>query len=577
MLVQEKPNFSKSVGKLGVDIYWLFVYALGALCNEIYSLISMASSGSVATIKPILQIIWIGIEQLNANIPYFIARLADQLNVFWKRISPHLETLYGQFTKIDPKAALMLGALFWIYQMLFMNPIYFFGPQVADIAISGGVVQGTIPLPPNLHDLPLTVPDMPSFTSFISNASIAPLKHLDLLNTSTETPTLPQIQPKDALPHEPIAKHELHNRKDSMIYPCPGTQSTFKTILVNVYTWILRLLSSIYIPAFLRDSIFGIYVWLYQIDMRDYGDCLCQYENLGEFFSRKLLPSARSICLDSPLTSPCDGFITAAGLLDVQGNDPCALDNYLLASVKGIRYKLSNFLGEPCDSNQLSSYTFLDSPLPRYVAYFIIYLSPGDCHRFYSPGNVTINEIRHISGSLFPVSDDNWLFGKIPNVLTMNERVVTLGTWDVPLEFFPSGSPITSGNDLRFSMTMVAATGVGNIVLDVNQKEKFVGSGTEQLFQRITVDKGEELGYFELGSTIVLLVELPTNPSNLVFSVQEKTPIKIGQPLLKLSPEVISLLSDHKEPGVTVNSQNPNNIIVKSDIENQSTMTHNNH
>jgi phosphatidylserine decarboxylase len=329
------------------------------------------------------------------------------------------------------------------------------------------------------------------------------------------------------------------------IHPCQESIRWWPSVIIaNIYTWVLGLVSKIYIPECMRSLIFGIYVWIYGIDMREYGSCLEKYKNLNEFFSRELAPHSRFICIDSPFVSPCDGSISSAGLLQVTGNDTCVLDNTLLASVKGIRYKLSTFLGESCSDPESNSEAFLDNPTPRYIAYFVIYLSPADCHRFYSPANVTVNQIRHVSGEHLPVSGNSWIFPCLENVLTLNERIVTLGTWNLPADFFPvydqnqtvsaqERDYSTRGADLRFSMVMVSATGVGHVVFRAGGiEERFTGSGTEQFFQRTALEKGEEMGHFELGSTIVLIFELPSTPSNLVFAVKQKQKVKIGQPLL---------------------------------------------
>lgn len=319
-------------------------------------------------------------------------------------------------------------------------------------------------------------------------------------------------------------------RNDIGIYPCQnGIWWKIKTASYRIYTWIMGLISNIYIPTcIIREFIFGIYSWIYQINNEEYGNCLCQYDTLNSFFTRKLLPGTRTVCINTPLTSPCDGTITAAGLITIDGTNPCELDDFILADIKGIRYKMSTFLGEHCNSPILTKdapLSFLDTPIPKYVAYFIFHLSPGDCHRFYTPMNGTINEIRYIPGEKLPIYDG------CPNILTLNERVVTLGTWDPNLH--SNQYKGNASHNLRFSMVMIGAATTGHIVLNIDGKDERISeSDFFQMIRKIPIEKGNELGYFELGSSIVILAELSSQDTSLVFAIQEGDRVQIGQPLL---------------------------------------------
>lgn len=82
---------------------------------------------------------------------------------------------------------------------------------------------------------------------------------------------------------------------------------------------------------------------------------------------------------------------------------------------------------------------------PTSLYYMVIYLAPGDYHRFHSPVSWVVEKRRHFAGELYSVSP--WLQRNLPGLFTLNERVVLLGRWRWGF----------------FSMTPVGATNVGSI------------------------------------------------------------------------------------------------------------------
>jgi phosphatidylserine decarboxylase len=178
---------------------------------------------------------------------------------------------------------------------------------------------------------------------------------------------------------------------------------------------------------------------------------LNEFKNLSEFFRRTLKPNARTIDFDSCLASPCDGRILHFG----------KVENGYLEQVKGVNYSLRSFLGEnnwPKLSQQRPIQTTIDSnidkeyernilkdPINNSLFHCVIYLAPGDYHRFHTPTDWTILSRRHFPGELFSVNPKivKWLKG----LLSLNERVVYYGEWKYGF----------------FSMTPVGATNVGSI------------------------------------------------------------------------------------------------------------------
>lgn len=159
----------------------------------------------------------------------------------------------------------------------------------------------------------------------------------------------------------------------------------------------------------------------------------------------------------------------------------------------------------------LSSSWYSRSPSKNNLYFAVVYLAPGDYHRFHSPTNWVIESRRHFPGELYSVSP--YLQSRLPGLFTLNERVVLLGRWRYGM----------------FSMTPVGATNVGSIKVhfdrelrtnsltrDVTGLGEGKGGFAEATYRESSkllgghpMVKGGEMGGFNLGSTIVLVFEAP--------------------------------------------------------------------
>jgi phosphatidylserine decarboxylase len=157
---------------------------------------------------------------------------------------------------------------------------------------------------------------------------------------------------------------------------------------------------------------------------------------------------------------------------------------------------------------------------PTQLYYCVIYLAPGDYHRFHSPVSWVVTSRRHFAGELYSVSP--YLQKTLPGLFTLNERVVLLGRWRWGF----------------FSYTPVGATNVGSIVVNFDKELRTNSLLTDTAADRAAEDaaskgepysgfseatyenassilgghalkRGEEMGGFQLGSTIVLVFEAP--------------------------------------------------------------------
>lgn len=164
----------------------------------------------------------------------------------------------------------------------------------------------------------------------------------------------------------------------------------------------------------------------------------------------------------------------------------------------------------------------------------VIYLAPGDYHRFHSPANWVVERRRHFAGELFSVSP--YLQSKLANLFVLNERVVLIGRWRHGL----------------FTMTPVGATNVGSIKIhfdkelrtnslthdataaDTHPEEGYaeaVYRSASKVLGGHPLVKGAEIGGFNLGSTIVLVFEAPAGDEEFQWDIKPLQKIKMGERL----------------------------------------------
>ncbi|XP_071479222.1 phosphatidylserine decarboxylase proenzyme, mitochondrial-like [Diadema antillarum] len=309
----------------------------------------------------------------------------------------------------------------------------------------------------------------------------------------------------------------------------------YRKYIVNFYRSIpFRFLSrlwgqvnSVEVPVFLRVPMYSLYSRLFSCNVAEaLVEDLKAYRNLQDFFKRELKPDVRPIDKHHTLVSPCDGTVLHFG----------KVHNSKLEQVKGITYSLKDFLGPKCTdktNTNSSQYEVSDEDYHSTLCqregtnlyHCVIYLAPGDYHRFHSPTDWTANHRRHFPGELLSVNPGiaRWVRG----LFNYNERVCVTGSW-------------THG---FFSLTAVGATNVGSISfycdkeLSTNLRGKYnpgtfydkaLSTPTQEGADGVPMTKGEGIGDFNLGSTIVLVFEAPKN-FEFVFNSGDK--IRLGEKL----------------------------------------------
>jgi len=220
------------------------------------------------------------------------------------------------------------------------------------------------------------------------------------------------------------------------------------------------------------------------------------YPSFNAFFTRELREGVRPIA-EAALVSPVDGVVSQAGLVN---------DGYIVQA-KGHDYSVLGLLGGDdvlADSFQGGQFA-------------TIYLSPKDYHRIHMPVTGTLKKMRYVPGDLFSVSPRT--ARAVPNLFSRNERVVV--SFDT--EFGP------------MVMVLVGAVFVGSMeTVWAGQITPGYGQVIEQWSyhneKAITLEKGEEMGRFNMGSTVVLLFGKEAEQFN--DGMMEGKPIQLGNGLV---------------------------------------------
>lgn len=152
--------------------------------------------------------------------------------------------------------------------------------------------------------------------------------------------------------------------------------------------------------------------------------------------------------------------------------------------------------------------------------YVVIYLAPGDYHRFHSPTAWVVESRRHFAGELYSVSP--YLQRHLPGLFTLNERVALLGRWRWGFfSYTPVGATnvgsikINFDSELRTNNLLTDTAADLAAALAAKRGEQYPGF-VEATYRHASrtlgghaLQRGEEMGGFQLGSSIVLVFEAP--------------------------------------------------------------------
>lgn len=225
---------------------------------------------------------------------------------------------------------------------------------------------------------------------------------------------------------------------------------------------------------------------------------LAEYKSVHDFFIRKLRAGARRVDQRAEiLVSPCDGVVGQCGVIDAD----------TLVQAKGRHYSLAELLKKPGAAELYDGGQFAT-----------IYLSPRHYHRVHAPVSGEVQTAEHVPGQLLPVNQPS--IHHFDGVFVKNERLTTY---------------IQSEQFGLVAAVMVGATCVGEMTASYDTSFVTNRGGSLRLHDYNPaphLNKGEELGIFHMGSTVVLLMP-KTARLKLVAQVGEE--ILMGAPLYEKS------------------------------------------
>ncbi|MFM7506638.1 MAG: archaetidylserine decarboxylase [Rubrivivax sp.] len=261
--------------------------------------------------------------------------------------------------------------------------------------------------------------------------------------------------------------------------------------LTHFMGWYSRLRS----PALVRLSL-AVWRLFTELDLGEAKET--RFETLHEVFTRELKDGARPVDARADvLASPCDAIVGASGTVR-QGQ---------VLQAKGMPYPLHELLGSTAAAESWEG-----------GSYVTLRLTSAMYHRFHAPADAVVEHVRYISGDTWNVNPI--ALARVQRLFCRNERAVI----DLRLADAAGGH--------RLALVPVAAILVASLRLHfLNLRLHLRYGGPSELPCQAPVTKGQELGWFEHGSTIIVFA-----PPGLLLAegIESGTRIRMGQALMRL-------------------------------------------
>ncbi|NRB38404.1 MAG: phosphatidylserine decarboxylase [Pseudomonadales bacterium] len=246
----------------------------------------------------------------------------------------------------------------------------------------------------------------------------------------------------------------------------------------------------------IKNPLINAFAKQYQVDL---SEALIEdaesFSSFNDFFTRALKPDARTLCDETnSIASPADGAISELGEIKLGS----------IMQSKGQYYSLMDLLAGDVDS------------CGDYLGgkYATIYLSPKDYHRVHMPLDGTLIKMSYVPGRLFSVNQAT--ANQIPGVFARNERLVChFESEQGPFVMILVGAMIVAG---------IETVWAGQVTPLINKVQK-----TDYSAQKggIHLKKGEEMGRFKLGSTVILL--FPEGKADWQENLKNGTALRLGE------------------------------------------------
>ena len=263
-------------------------------------------------------------------------------------------------------------------------------------------------------------------------------------------------------------------------------------------------LANLYLPPGVRTVVIKGLGTAFGVNFSEVVDPIESFPTWNHFFGRRIIPRPIDTT-EGALLAPADSKVLS--VMEIKSDEALV--------VKGINYSLGNFLsgkfGRVYDEADLAK---LHRKKHTKLYSVIFYLAPRDYHRYHSMAECTVTQIVHVRGLLFPVKES--YLEKVPGVYEINERVMLKGYWQ-------GGTLVQS---------YVGATNVGSI--SINKDPSILTTGhpdkDSPLIHKKNIEfglkAGEEVGRFLMGSSVVVIVEVP---ENFKWEIQAGQTVRYGQ------------------------------------------------
>lgn len=253
-----------------------------------------------------------------------------------------------------------------------------------------------------------------------------------------------------------------------------------------------------------KNLFIKIFIRLYHVDMNIAQEpSAVSYPDFNSFFTRALKPSARPIVSGKgEIACPVDGAVSQAGMID----------NDRIFQAKGHDYQLRELLA---NSDKLTR-LFING------SFATLYLSPKDYHRIHMPLDGQLQEMIHVPGKLFSVSQR--AAAHIPGLFARNERVITLFETEAgAMAVILVGAIFVSSIETVWCGE-ITGRGLCSGNTTISSWNYRIQQHTEAA---IKLERGEEMGRFNMGSTVILLFE--SDKVDISQDLRPDTPVQMGQ------------------------------------------------
>ena len=253
------------------------------------------------------------------------------------------------------------------------------------------------------------------------------------------------------------------------------------------------------LPRFMHKALVRYFIWKYDVNIEECQGEITDFSSLGDFFIRPLKDGRRLIDQKTEhITSPVDGRVHAFG----------KIKNGLFYQSEAQQGSVRELLGEMQIPNFPENLSHLDMKHFDNGSFIIIYLSPQDYHRVHSHDGGKIELIRYLPGKLWPVFPA--ATRKIPHLFDRNERLVFGMTHEYGVSF----------------SALIGAFGVGRMSTIHSPIVTNSNGPVEESMHNIAIERGSEIGRFELGSTVVLVYP---DSIDVDWQVKEQQKVTLGE------------------------------------------------